>query len=87
MLQAQKAWKIVDPRTHKELDLSAEAPQDGNKKPFFREPKQAGGDKPSKVQQGGSNKPLKVFMTDYDCEVPALNPWMPAKKRLPEWSL
>jgi len=35
----------------------------------------------------GFKKPLKVFMTDYDCEVPLLNPSMPAKKRLPEWSL
>lgn len=39
----------------------------------------------TEVHPGCLSKPLKVFMTDYDCQVPALNPAMPAKKRLPEW--
>lgn len=39
------------------------------------------------ARAGRSNKPLKVFMSDYECEVPALNPFVPAKKRVPEWTL
>lgn len=31
--------------------------------------------------------PLKVFISKYECEVPALDPEMPAKKRFPEWLL
>mmetsp|Transcript_58442 Transcript_58442/g.118856 ORF Transcript_58442/g.118856 Transcript_58442/m.118856 type:complete len:468 (-) Transcript_58442:82-1485(-) len=31
--------------------------------------------------------PLKVFMSTYACEVPKLDPQVPAKKRLPEWAL
>lgn len=36
---------------------------------------------------GCSSKPLKVFMPDYECEVPSLNPTVPCKKRLPVWTL
>jgi hypothetical protein len=39
------------------------------------------------ARAGLSNKPLKVFMSDYECQVPALNPFVPAKKRVPEWTL
>lgn len=38
------------------------------------------------ARPGQCSKPLKVFMPEYECEVPALDPWMPAKKRLPEWT-
>mmetsp|Transcript_128717 Transcript_128717/g.364063 ORF Transcript_128717/g.364063 Transcript_128717/m.364063 type:complete len:231 (+) Transcript_128717:79-771(+) len=34
---------------------------------------------------GPEDKPLKVFMLRYECEVRHLNPTMPAKKRLPVW--
>mmetsp|Transcript_55685 Transcript_55685/g.86469 ORF Transcript_55685/g.86469 Transcript_55685/m.86469 type:complete len:239 (+) Transcript_55685:67-783(+) len=34
---------------------------------------------------GGCDKPLKVYMEYYDCEVAHLDPHLPAKKRLPDW--
>jgi hypothetical protein len=33
----------------------------------------------------GCDQPLKVYMEHYDCEVPLLNPSLPAKKRVPDW--
>jgi hypothetical protein len=33
----------------------------------------------------GCDKPLKVYMEHYDCEVPRLDPSRPAKKRVPDW--
>jgi len=57
------------------------------------EPKLQGRDESSVAQaqygelHSGSSRPLKVFMPDYDCEVPSLNPLMPCKKRLPLWML
>eukprot|EP00930_Biecheleria_cincta_P069436 TRINITY_DN57181_c0_g1_i1.p1 TRINITY_DN57181_c0_g1~~TRINITY_DN57181_c0_g1_i1.p1 ORF type:complete len:413 (-),score=69.49 TRINITY_DN57181_c0_g1_i1:183-1421(-) len=57
------------------------------------EPKLQGHDESSvsQAQHGelhsGSSKPLKVFMPDYECEVPSLNPLMPCKKRVPVWML
>lgn len=65
------SWQahVSDGRNHSRLDT-------GNRESLGAE---------TEVHPGCLSKPLKVFMTDYDCQVPALNPAMPAKKRLPEW--
>jgi len=53
--------------------------------PFRRpEPEIPSPDVPEEVAATLSTRPLKVFMSDYECQqAPALNPWMPAKKQLP----
>lgn len=40
---------------------------------------------PQTIQAEACGKPLKVFLPTYECEVPTLDPQMPAKKRFPEW--
>lgn len=39
------------------------------------------------LTQAHRTRPAKVFMSDYACSVPALDPRVPVKKRLPEWTL
>mmetsp|Transcript_101832 Transcript_101832/g.288253 ORF Transcript_101832/g.288253 Transcript_101832/m.288253 type:complete len:187 (-) Transcript_101832:385-945(-) len=41
---------------------------------------------PAWAQPGHCDKPLKVCMQSYECEVPLLDPRVPAKKQLPKWS-
>lgn len=65
----------------------------GNQGPppgIFHSPKDkssAAGARHGDLNADCSSKPLKVFMPDYECEVPSLNPTMPCKKRLPVWTL
>lgn len=48
-------------------------------------PREARASTSEKAQPGCCDKPLKVYMEHFDCEVPRLDPCLPAKKRVPDW--